>query len=336
MESGEWIAIGFYAVAWAAGLLWRALRWGVLLRPFSSIASREVLGVSLLGFAGMIILPFRSGELVRPALIARQTSVSAWAAATTVAVERVLDGVVVSALLLLGITIAVPTDLPPVEIAGVSIPLRLFATGARVSLIGFLGLLTSLALLHLRREWFERILRRTLAVFSERLSSFVGDRAAVVGDALQAVSSRRSIALPLILTIGYWAFSVGALVVLLDAFGFEAGFFEAMVVMGVLALGVMVPQAPGYYGTFQLSAYAGLFLCFSPELVRSAGAPFVFFLYAVQVGLTLLGGLSALVGPAVVARWMGRPSLLPSISSEAEVGHALAGTSQPLDRQKLG
>ncbi len=68
---------------------------------------------------------------------------------------------------------------------------------------------------------------------------------------------------------------------------------QAWVAMGVLGLGVVIPNAPGYFGAFQLSLYAGLALYFRADAVIAAGAVFVFYAYIIQVGVTILVALLA-------------------------------------------
>jgi hypothetical protein len=65
------------------------------------------------------------------------------------------------------------------------------------------------------------------------------------------------------------------------------------VVLGVLCLGVLAPQAPGFFGAFQVSLYAALAMYFAPEQVVGPGSAFVFLLYVVQLVLTT--GIGAVV-----------------------------------------
>ena len=64
--------------------------------------------------------------------------------------------------------------------------------------------------------------------------------------------------------------------------------------MGVLGLGIIVPGAPGYFGAFQTSVYAGLALYFADAVVLGSGSVFVFFLYVSQLGMMFL--LAVLAG----------------------------------------
>jgi hypothetical protein len=68
---------------------------------------------------------------------------------------------------------------------------------------------------------------------------------------------------------------------------------QAWVAMGILGLGVVIPQAPGFFGAFQLSLFAGLALFFRTDIVVSTGAVFVFYCYLIQVGITSLLALIA-------------------------------------------
>jgi hypothetical protein len=68
------------------------------------------------------------------------------------------------------------------------------------------------------------------------------------------------------------------------------------VVLGLLALGILVPNAPGYFGIFQLSTFLGLSLYVVEDVLVARGAAFVVLLYSVQLGSTLLFALVSWVG----------------------------------------
>src|SRR6202044_1201269 len=69
---------------------------------------------------------------------------------------------------------------------------------------------------------------------------------------------------------------------------------ESSVVLGVLALGFALPNAPGFFGAVQLCLYAGLALYVAPEMITREGATFVFAYYVGYLFVVLslaLGGL---------------------------------------------
>ncbi len=70
---------------------------------------------------------------------------------------------------------------------------------------------------------------------------------------------------------------------------------RACVIMGVLHLGVLLPNAPGYFGAFQIAIYAGLAMYYPPARVATTGSAVVFLLYVIQVGLVLVTAAAALL-----------------------------------------
>jgi hypothetical protein len=70
---------------------------------------------------------------------------------------------------------------------------------------------------------------------------------------------------------------------------------RACAIMGVLHLGVLLPNAPGFFGSFQVSIYAGLAMYYPPDRVTTTGSAVVFLLYVSQIGLSLLLAAGALL-----------------------------------------
>ena len=72
--------------------------------------------------------------------------------------------------------------------------------------------------------------------------------------------------------------------------GLELSFGQAVGVMGVLAIGILLPAGPGLFGSFQLAVSLALQLFFASEIVNGVGSIYVFLLFTVQaVGIVLAG-----------------------------------------------
>jgi hypothetical protein len=69
---------------------------------------------------------------------------------------------------------------------------------------------------------------------------------------------------------------------------------EACVTMACIGIGILVPSGPGYFGAFQLAAYAALAMYVPEASLRASGAAFVFLLYATQVGFHVVAMLAGL------------------------------------------
>lgn len=78
--------VGFIYV----GYLFRSWRWKMFLRPTKDVNAASLLSPMLIGFTGLAVLG-RPGDLIRPYLIARKTSLPLTSQIAVLAVERVAD-----------------------------------------------------------------------------------------------------------------------------------------------------------------------------------------------------------------------------------------------------
>jgi uncharacterized protein (TIRG00374 family) len=123
-------AIILYVLTLAVTHFFRAWRWEYLLRPIGvSLPFRKLLTVSSVGFMAILALPVRLGEFVRPYMVVRSGQSRMSAILGTVAVERIVDGLLISILFFVSYLMA--------PAGSYSQNLR-FAAWA--SLLGFLGL----------------------------------------------------------------------------------------------------------------------------------------------------------------------------------------------------
>jgi uncharacterized protein (TIRG00374 family) len=84
-----WVALGFAANALA--LVFRTMRWRTILDPDDPPPFYATYFANTVGYMLSTILPIRAGDVARPALLARRTSLRFSGALGTVLTERVLD-----------------------------------------------------------------------------------------------------------------------------------------------------------------------------------------------------------------------------------------------------
>ena len=164
-------AVPAYLVTLAAVHLLRATRWRHLLRPLSPVALPTVVGVAWLGFAAVLFLPLRLGEVARPYLMGRRSEISAWAAAGTVAAERVLDGLILSSILFVALTVNTPQTPLPDRVGELAIPVASVSRATYGALGLFAAAFLLLLLLHRKREATIALLERITRLISRRLAA---------------------------------------------------------------------------------------------------------------------------------------------------------------------
>lgn len=291
----QWWAVGAYAALWFAAHWLRCVRWYWLLHAVHPVSMRRTVAVSFVSYGALIVLPLRLGEAVRPAMIRQKGELSAWAAASTVVADRILDGLFFALLLLLGLHVAVPLDPLPDRIGELRVPARVVPIAAHAAVVVFAAAIAVTALFYWRRDFARRLTATVVGRISPALATRAGATVERLADGLSFLPRARYL-LPFFgVTAASWLCGVGGVAVLGRGCGLESfTVAQATVVACVLALGILAPNAPGFFGVFQISAYAGLALYFPPARVVDEGAAFVFLLYVCQMGVTLVAALFAL------------------------------------------
>lgn len=291
----SWWMLPTYSVLWCGVHFVRAVRWKYLLDPMATVPIRRVLGVQLVGFAAIAFLPLRTGEAVRPLMI-RQKGLSGWAATGTIAAERILDGLTLTLMLLLGLALSTPQDPLPDRIGELPISPSIVPKAAYGALVLFGTAFVVMGLFYWARGWARRTTESILGLASPKLGTWVADKVEHVASGLAFLPNARHSVPFILLTMVYWGANSLGILLMAHGTGFDAfTYAEACVTMGVVALGILVPNAPGFFGAYQLSFYAALAVFYPPAKVVTDGAACVLFVYTAQVLITLLGGVIGMI-----------------------------------------
>ncbi len=302
MSGVKWWTLPVYAFTWSAVHVVRGARWHFLLAPIERVPLGKVLSVAFIGFAAIIIMPFRTGEVVRPVLIRqKQGKLSGWAAAGTIGAERVIDGLVLSVMLFVALSLATPVE-PTVTESPPTISVGWVPGAAYGALAVFASAFVVMGVFYWRRAWARRIVSAVIGKVSPRAAEWLSERVEKVASGIGFLPRLRYTVPFLLATTAYWLGNAATLWLLAWGTGFETmTMAQACVVVGVVALGILVPNAPGFIGAYQLSVYVGLLTYFPEPQVVSAGSALVFIVYLTQMGITLLAAGGALA--------IGRPSI---------------------------
>jgi glycosyltransferase 2 family protein len=266
----------------------RATRWRFLIAPVKRVPLAEVVLVNWVGFFAIFALPLRLGELARPALSKLRSGIPISAGLGTVAVERVLDGTITS----LCVAWALWT-LPRLEVRD---PIaRAVPFYAGVVLAVFSCALLALAAFLWMRDLAVRLTERVFSYVSPQLGSTLARKVDSVADGLRSIGDARLAAGFVLETVLYWGINACFMWVLGRACGLPMQLGHAVAVMGVLALGILLPSGPGLFGSFHVAVSAALKLYFPESLVGTQGSVFVFLLYALNAVLMIAIGVVPLM-----------------------------------------
>jgi uncharacterized protein (TIRG00374 family) len=274
----------------------RAIRWRHLLRPVGGASPRSVLAVSWIAFGAILLSPLRSGEIVRPYLITKRSKVRLWEATGTVGAERVIDGLLLSLMLFAGLQLATPLSPLPDHVGSLPVPAAAVPKAAYGALAIFMTAFALMFTFFFARDFARRATFAVIGVVSRRLAERLAGIVERVADGLRFLPSPALLVPFLAETLSYWIVNAVGVALLAWGCGLTGVTLpQAMVTVGCLGVGILVPAGPGYFGAFQLSTYMALAMYFPEHLLVGPGAAFVFFLYATQVGFHVAAMLFGLV-----------------------------------------
>lgn len=315
----RWWTIPAYGVTLVAMSYFRAVRWRFLLRSFADVPRKKVLAVSWIGFAAILLMPFRIGEIVRPYMLREKGKISMSSATGTVVAERVVDGLYLSIMLALAL-IFVPTIHPlPDTVVGLPVSVE----HVRMSGFAMLGVFTvafaTIAVFYFARDWARQMTLRVFGVVSKRLGEKLAETAEKLANGLHFLGRGRDAGGFLLETTGYWGLNAlgmwllawGCGIVHVD--GSPITFGESCALMGMLGCTILIPGPPGLLGVFQAGIYAGMTMYFPTAVVTGPGSAYVFLLYGIQLIWTILAAGIFLVGDR---GWRTALSHAPGLSDE--------------------
>ena len=231
----------------------RLVRWRLLLRAEdgSSYAPGPLWHAIALGFMANNILPFRAGELIRSYTAARLAPARFSTVISSVAVERIFDGLTVVALLAFAL---LGSDLPSsVAIGGTSI-----AQLARIAgIIGVVALLAAILVVAAPLT-AERLVRRVLphAHVADRIVNLIEG----IRQGLGVLRSPVRLAGVVLWSLVLWLVNALAFYIGFDAFDIPVSYAGALMLQGLLVFGISVPSTPGFFGPFEAVIVAVLAL----------------------------------------------------------------------------
>ncbi len=262
----------------------RARRWRTILSPIeNNIPFGPLWRSTAIGMMVNNVIPARVGEIARAfALTRERPSIAFSASFASLAVDRLFDAVVVMLLLLLAL-------LDP------AFPSEGTATGQRVANtlgIGTLFVAALLTLLYLLVFLPERIIR-LYEWFARRIAPNLEargrDALLAFAAGLGVLRSPRRFAEVFWWALLHWLVMAFSFWIGFKAFGINVSYQAALLVQGVIVVGVAIPQAPGFFGVFEAAAKWALVGVYGIDAGRAVSWAIAFH-FLTFIPITAIGG----------------------------------------------
>jgi glycosyltransferase 2 family protein len=214
----------------------RAIRWKCLLSPVKTIDINSLFSSTMIGFMANNVLPFRVGEIVRAYAISKNARISLSSSVASLVVERVFDGMVISGFMLF---LLMFISLPPwmVKVNYLLLSFYVISIAAAIFLVWGLGKNSG----WLSNPRWEKVVCNFTA-------------------GLQVCTDGKLIFWTGSLSVAHWLVIAGYYYFVFMACGFSLSFLAASALVAIVAIGIMLPAAPGFVGNFQYFTVVGLSL----------------------------------------------------------------------------
>jgi uncharacterized protein (TIRG00374 family) len=245
-------------------------RWTMLMSPVAKVRVTQTIRSIYVGLFANEILPLRTGEVIRCYLMARWNNLPFSVIVSSALIERIFDGI-----WLIVLTFATARF---VKLPKVVDQLLIFL----VILVAILA--GALALIVASKETAHRWVAQSNATWKQRLVTLIDD--------VHAMGKSPTFLGSFFASTAYILLQAGPIYAIVRGYGFSANdaLAPTAVLMVVLRLGTIVPNAPGNIGTFQVLAGEA----FAVFVDRTTAYQFAFILWGVVTLPLLIGGFIAL------------------------------------------
>ena len=217
----------------------RAWRWQILVKPIKDVSFEPAFSSIMIGYFGNSVLPFRMGEFLRAFVVADKTSLTASTAFGTIVIERILDFIGLSIVILLIMTVY------PLTSVGGSIIIGVIVLSLTAFIFFFLfGGFKSSLLVKIEKSSLLRIgLLHKILLF---IKNFL--------DGATTIRATNKLGIILLYTLIIWIMYYCSTYLATIATGIELEWFGFGVLLISTTLAISVPAAPGYVGTYHAAA----------------------------------------------------------------------------------
>ncbi len=257
-------------------MIFRAWRWQLELRPLERIPYGRLWVVTAVAYFAINLFPARLGEVVRPWLLSRRSSVSFANVVGNLVIEKTLDSVVILFYILSGLLLI--DSLPDWVRQGAAFPA--IAAAILVALV---------LLLWWRGEAF--VDRWIMDRLPERFATGVKRVVSSIVAGMSILPERGLLLGVFLVSLALWFLPILSSWAAIRAFGFDVPFSAAVVVFIFIGFGTALPNVPGMFGPYQYACILALEIF---DVSRADALAYGLVLNAIQFLTLLAQGLIAL------------------------------------------
>ena len=276
LESLATVRILPVIIAMGAGLLFmfiKAWRWSIILEPVAPVKLSLLHSSIYIGTAANLIIA-HSGEILRSALVGRQSHVPSSAVLASIGVERILDFMVVVALF--GVLLIIAPQLPEYVTAAGFIAILMVVIG--------LVMIISLSVPSTPRRHLRLMVIRFLP---EKVSGMIKNQLKRGLAGFAALSSPSTLISAFLISVLQWSCIIGAIWLSALSVGYNATFSMVTTVWILMIVGLTLPSSPAQLGTIQLAFTLGFSLTLSETQVPFAAS--VVYICCVNIPYMIIG-----------------------------------------------
>ncbi len=231
-----WLGIG--ALVYFAAVTVIALRWQFLLRAIHHVPLNKLTPLVAIGYMGNNVYPFRAGEALRIFLLYRNHHIPIGRATTTVAVERTFDGVVMVSFILF-------------SLLWIDIQSETVETITYIAAPIFLSAVLIFLALAARPQILRKLAYAIARPLPEKLGGIITGIADEIHEGLAGLRSPLHLSGAVISSYITWAIEASVYWIVMQAFGFDAPYTVALLVVGTVNLAGLIPASPGQVGVYE-------------------------------------------------------------------------------------
>lgn len=242
----------------------RAWRWRILLNPLKNTGFLNRFLAGLIGFAGNCVLPARLGEFIRAYSLGQVEKISKSSVFATIVIERLFDGFALLLVLVLGL---IYTTFPE---KWMHISKYLQIAGLLLFLVYILLIIFIIGFRY-RTDLFINIVNKALFFISSKIRKKLAEIIMNFSRGFSPVKGLTSWGMLIFWSLLLWSLALFQVQFIESSIGVELPFIATFIILSMASIGVAIPSAPGFIGTFHLSVqYGFMFYALSSEEALSA------------------------------------------------------------------